>query len=317
MASSPDTAPTTRLLQAIRDLAIAGHLADVQTIVRRAAREIADCDGATFVLMDGGLCYYADEDAVAPLWKGSRFPLETCISGWAMLNKTHAVIPDIYVDGRIPHEAYRPTFVKSLVMMPMRTLEPIGAIGVYWATHHEATEQEIALLSGLADAASIALEKVNIADELAAEVAVAKHDARVDELTGLLNRRGFFGEVQAALANGASGWVAYIDLDGLKQVNDEHGHAAGDRLLAEVAADLRKMVRRDDSVARFGGDEFVVFGAGGPEESLAKRIGAALRGRGSVGIAPVKSVADFEYALLQADAHMYESKRARVLSNVR
>lgn len=307
---------TLRLLDAIRRLGVASHLTEVQEIVRSAARDIAECDGATFVLRDGGQCYYADEDAIAPLWKGSRFPLEACISGWAMLNRQHVVIPDIYVDDRIPHEAYRPTFVKSLLMMPMRTLEPMGAIGAYWASNHTATEQEISLLAGLADAASIALEKVNIAEELAAEVAVALHDSRVDELTGLLNRRGFFNAAHASLDASTGGWVAYIDLDGLKVINDQQGHAAGDRYLMSVADDLRRTVRQEDLVARLGGDEFVVFGSGDVRQSLSDRIELALQGRGSVGMAQVDDHESLEAALLAADASMYEMKRSRALSRV-
>lgn len=313
MATDSATDATLRLLDAIRRLGVASHLSEVQEIVRTAARDIARCDGATFVLRDGDQCFYADEDAIAPLWKGSRFPLDACISGWAMLNRQHVVIPDIYVDDRIPHEAYRPTFVKSLLMMPMRTLEPMGAIGTYWASPHTATEQEVSLLAGLADAASIALEKVNIAEELAAEVAVARRDARVDELTGLLNRRGFFNAAHEALDKRTGGWVAYIDLDGLKAINDRQGHAAGDLYLTTVAEDLRRSVRQEDLVARLGGDEFVVFGAGDARQSLSDRIEIALQGRGSVGLAQVEDHESLEAALLEADASMYETKRSRAL----
>jgi len=86
-------------------------------------------DGASFILRDGENCFYVEEDALGPLWKGRRFPLSSCVGGWAMLNRQAAVIKDIYQDARIPHEAYRPTFVKSLVMMPIRTLAPVAAIG--------------------------------------------------------------------------------------------------------------------------------------------------------------------------------------------
>jgi GAF domain-containing protein len=70
------------------------------------------------------------------LWKGQRFPMEICGSGWTMKNKKVAIIPDVFEDDRIPIEAYEPTFVKSLLMVPIRTLNPIGAIGNYWATQH-------------------------------------------------------------------------------------------------------------------------------------------------------------------------------------
>ena len=73
-----------RLLRAARDLALARTQEDVQRIVSNAARELAGSDGAAFVLRDDGKCYYADEDAIAPLWKGHAFPIENCISGWSI-----------------------------------------------------------------------------------------------------------------------------------------------------------------------------------------------------------------------------------------
>src|SRR5215469_16397929 len=92
--------------------------------------------------------------------------MDICISGWAMLHRQPAVIEDIYADNRIPHDAYRPTFVKSLAMVPIRSLDPIGAIGNYWAKRHLPTEEEVKLLRALADATSVALENVRIYAEL-------------------------------------------------------------------------------------------------------------------------------------------------------
>jgi signal transduction histidine kinase len=160
-----------RLVTAVQELSLVRTLPAIQQIVKRAARELVGADGATFVLRDGDKCYYADEDAISPLWKGQRFPLRTCISGWAMLNARPAVIPDIYVDPRIPIDAYRPTFVKSLVMTPIRVKAPIGAIGVYWAHHRQATEREIELLQGLANTTSVAMENVQVYTELEQRVA--------------------------------------------------------------------------------------------------------------------------------------------------
>ena len=79
-----------------------------------------------------------------------------------MLNRQHVVIPDIYSDDRIPHDAYRPTFVKSLVMVPVRREDPIAAIGAYWAAYHVATPMEIGVLQSLADAAALALYNVQL-----------------------------------------------------------------------------------------------------------------------------------------------------------
>ncbi|MEG3990512.1 GAF domain-containing protein, partial [Microcoleus sp. S28C3] len=112
-----------KLLVVVQELSLARSLEDVMAIVRVAARQLTGADGATFVLRDKDQCFYADEDAIAPLWKGLRFPMSICISGWTMLNRQPTVIPDIYEDARIPHAAYQPTFVKSLAMVPIRTID--------------------------------------------------------------------------------------------------------------------------------------------------------------------------------------------------
>ena len=77
---------TQWLVETVQKLSLARNIDTITQIVRSVARKIIGADGATFVLRDNNLCYYADEDAISPLWKGSRFPIETCISGWAMMN---------------------------------------------------------------------------------------------------------------------------------------------------------------------------------------------------------------------------------------
>lgn len=148
------------LVNAVQHLSLARDIETITDIVRKTARQITGADGATFVLKENDKCYYANEDAISPLWKGQRFPLQSCVSGWTMINKQVAIIPDIYKDERVPVEAYKPTFVKSLVMVPIRTLNPIGAIGNYWAEHHEPSPEEIELLQSLADITSVSIENV-------------------------------------------------------------------------------------------------------------------------------------------------------------
>jgi PAS domain S-box-containing protein len=154
-----------QLVETIQKLAQARDLENIMGVVRSAARVLTGADGATFVLREGDQCYYADEDAIQPLWKGHRFPMSMCISGWVMMNHEVAVIKDIYADARIPAEAYRPTFVKSLAMVPIRSRDPLGAIGNYWANPHSPTQEEIQLLQTLADATAIALENVRLFNE--------------------------------------------------------------------------------------------------------------------------------------------------------
>jgi len=155
-----------RLVAVVKDLSMARDAEAIQQIVKVAARDLVGADGAAFVLRDGDLCYYVEEDAIGPLWKGRRFPMAACISGWAMHHKEAVAIQDIFADARIPVDAYAPTFVRSLVMVPIRVDDPVGAIGTYWAGHHEATPDEIDLLQSLADSTSVALENVGILADL-------------------------------------------------------------------------------------------------------------------------------------------------------
>jgi len=159
-----------QLVQVIHELSMTRDLGGVMMIVRRAARTLTGADGATFVLRDGDYCYYADEDAIAPLWKGMRFPIESCVSGWAMRHREAVVIEDIYADDRVPTAAYRPTFVRSLAMVPIRRLDPIGAIGNYWATRQHPSDSNVRLLQALADSTAIAMANVELLSSLESRV---------------------------------------------------------------------------------------------------------------------------------------------------
>src|SRR6201986_1009477 len=97
------TDPSWKLLEAASErLKLTTSLWEIVEIVRATARSIVAADGVTFVLRDGDKCHYVEEDAISPLWKGQRFPMEACISGWAMRNSKTAVLKDIYLDDRIP-----------------------------------------------------------------------------------------------------------------------------------------------------------------------------------------------------------------------
>ena len=96
---------------------------------------------------------------MVPLRKGQRFPVSDCISGWAMMQRTAVAIADTRHDERIPQEAYRPTFVRSLAMVPMLATDPMGAIGVYWARPGQPDPAVVESLQRLADLAVTALKR--------------------------------------------------------------------------------------------------------------------------------------------------------------
>lgn len=110
----------------------------------------------------------------------------------------------------------------------------------------------------------------------------AHRQSITDPLTGLLNRRGFDAlagaELLRARRRGATCVLAFVDLDGLKSVNDRLGHAAGDAILVLAAMLLKKVFRTTDFVARLGGDEFAVLApdSGDAVESIRRRLDAAV-----------------------------------------
>jgi len=153
----------------------------------------------------------------------------------------------------------------------------------------------------------------------------------VDELTGLRNRRGFMvlGEAQLALAHrmGRNAALYFADLDGFKHINDEFGHAEGDRALVDFAAILRAVFRESDILARLGGDEFVVLALEAPDVDaavLAMRIeehldrfnaGAGRPYRLAVSVGTARREPDSGETLIEqlqrADTEMYRIKQQR------
>ncbi len=160
--------------------------------------------------------------------------------------------------------------------------------------------------------------------ELALDNALAherlQHAAHTDPLTSLANRRGLEQLVRERRGRRPLVILA-IDVDGLKEVNDRHGHAAGDELLMSVARSVRTILRTGDVLARIGGDEFAAVVFDSDEESgasVAARIVEAVRSAGprgrrprvSIGVATVEPGASLPHGLDRADAAMYEAKRA-------
>lgn len=151
-----------QLLEAIEKLAGAGSMEDVVATLRASARRLVGADGIAVILREDEQCWYVEEDAVSPLWKGHKFPLTSCISGWAMLHKETVAIPDVRSDPRIPQELYRDTFVRSLLMVPVRSSDPIGAIGAYWSDPFQPSRHQVAMLERLARATATAMENVRL-----------------------------------------------------------------------------------------------------------------------------------------------------------
>lgn len=132
----------------------------------------------------------------------------------------------------------------------------VFASPLLYAPEAREPEHVVSLLVLVATAVTISVVVGHDKRALVRAERAARELARRDPLTGLYNRRAFVEEV-----SGRAGrqWIAVVDLDDFKRVNDLHGHAAGDRVLQRVGAALQAGVREDDFVARVGGDEFAII----------------------------------------------------------
>ncbi len=178
-------------------------------------------------------------------------------------------------------------------------------------------------------AALLVAQSANL--EIAQSRAVAEQQARTDDLTGLRNRRDFAERLERHLTRAAYDQrpigLLLIDIDFFKQINDWHGHGAGDQLLTAFSGRLRDATRPDDLVARWGGEEFVVLltdlGSGNVLAERAEQIrkaiartpfivaGQAIGVRVSIGAARSSvALATSDALLAAADGAMYEAKRA-------
>jgi diguanylate cyclase len=181
-------------------------------------------------------------------------------------------------------------------------------------------------LAVLVPAASVAI-LIAMRERLARESDALRATARRDPLTGLANRRSLLERGQYEVARhsrtGRGFCVLMLDLDGFKGLNDRFGHAAGDDLLREVAAALRRAMREQDTVARLGGDEFCVLApetdAAGAQRALTRAMAAV--GRVTAGVDKLAASAgaaifpadgeSIETLLNAADQRLLELKRHR------
>jgi diguanylate cyclase (GGDEF)-like protein len=186
---------------------------------------------------------------------------------------------------------------------------------------------EFAMTESLGNFADIVLDRCALADQQRRSEAALTHQATHDSLTGLPNRLLLEDRVSQALARsrrrGTRVAVMFIDVDRFKVINDSLGHTVGDELLRIVAKRLQRLLRPEDTIARFGGDEFVIVTENWTLDEtpagLAARIaeglsaparigGAEVVSTVSIGIAVARADYDAGALLRDADAAMYQAK---------
>lgn len=235
------------------------------------------------------------------------------------------VAPDVSVVPAYADRSDRLTMpVGAYIGFPLRA--PDGSLfGTVCGVGTTPQDAEIAEFTPLLEMLSEVLSTVLSLDahtfSLSRELESSRLDAETDALTGLLNRRAW----QAACAIeesrhhllGDHASIIMMDLDGLKPLNDQRGHAAGDELLRHAAGVLKKSSRTSDVVARLGGDEFAVLcpqATATAATALLERLRSELEDAGvraSLGVATMDQLSTMAETEALADQAMYDDKRRR------
>lgn len=252
----------------------------------------------------------------------SLLPLGKCLCGKAAANREIVYqnhlndLHEIQYDGMQPHGHY------CIPVLSEGRL--LGVLNAYIEPGHERNKTEEGFLKNVADTLAVVIERKQAEEQL-------KKMAHFDNLTGLPNRSLFQDRLDQVLAlskrHKDEFAVLFLDLDHFKEVNDTLGHDAGDDLLSHAASRLLSCVRKSDTVARMGGDEFTVIvseaNAEGSVEYVARHIieslikpfelnGTQCQVGTSIGIAVYPHDGrDGETLLKHADIAMYEAKKER------
>lgn len=296
--------------------------------------EVLPVTGAGVLMMDRADNHYflsATDDVIRSI-EGLQVELGEGPCFEAYRSGQAVAVPDLAADRRFPSFSERALAagLGGVASLPLRLDDvSIGALEIYTAEPAELTERDLRAAQTLADVMAAYVFNARARSAAAAAARAWRRESLHDALTGLPNRTLVHDRLDQALrsldrGHGTVG-VLFLDIDGLKAVNDAHGHAAGDELLRAVAARAARVVRPQDTVGRLSGDEFVVVCgslAGCVEaveiahrvlEAVAAPItidGAPLAARVSVGVACAQSAGETSDQLLRrADAAMYEAKR--------
>lgn len=239
-------------------------------------------------------------------------------AGWAGLRLGR--IGRLHVDEAVIHEVPEAIDVREaspMLLVPVGD-PPVGVL-VGATTGGQLDAGDITIVQAAVRQFARAVARERDRQDAVTQAAAMRTASQVDALTGLLNRRGFdrilaIEEQRATRGNGDDA-VIMVDLDGLKRINDSHGHAAGDALIKRAAEALDGALRGSDQLFRIGGDEFVILATECTPpglDTLVSRLVEALDTAGvdaSVGSASRRDNGTLQHALDAADAAMYLEKQ--------
>ena len=311
-------------------------LGEVLTRSTELSQTLTDAAGAVVEMMDGPDLVYRATSGMAQGLLGQRRPKTQSLSGRCVLQcleeRAPVICLDTEADPRVDREGCRAAGFRALIVAPLIYDDtPVGVLKVLSqepGAFDDQAAQALGLMSQVIAASMVqATEHGSKLEEIEALYQRATRDA----LTGLANRALFYDQLRQSLALARRQkrpmGIALLDMDGLKSINDHHGHRAGDAALRALATRLQKATRASDTVARLGGDEFGVLLSTVQDPEAAAEVGRKIsrqvegpfefEGRAyplgaSVGLAvyPDEGL-EPEGLMALADERMYAAKRTR------
>lgn len=252
---------------------------------------------------------------------GTTFPLDGTLVGQAFTTQEIVEVSDISndtIDGR----TLTKVGMRSCMSAPLISVgRSYGTFNVAHANPGHFTPQDQRIVGALS---SLLASFVRVHFEMEEQ----QRRARIDSLTGALNRSGFMAELESRFeAKSGLQCLLFLDLDGFKAINDAYGHAAGDKMLIDMAERFRRALRPEDLLGRIGGDEFVVICDPGDGQEVGMGVAERLLFEGqqllavgptmlsprlSIGLAVADTRVDTaERTLAEADLAMYEAKKSK------
>ncbi|KQW46455.1 MULTISPECIES: sensor domain-containing diguanylate cyclase [unclassified Roseateles] len=301
-------------------------LGGLMNLVVGRTLNLANADGAAVEMAEGDDMVYRAAAGMAAHSLGLRLQRGSSLSGLCVSEGRALHCDDALSDPRTDRAACAKLGLRSMIVVPLRHHgETVGVLKAMSSQVGHFNERHVALMELLSDLVGAAMY-------FATRYAPGDlfHKATHDGLTDLPNRSLFLDRLRSSLfqsvRDGQPLAVLMLDLNGLKPINDNHGHRAGDAVLLEFARRLRGSVRQSDTAARLGGDEFGVMlrplaAEGGLETALTRlrqqlNGGFQFEGRSlpvaaSMGVACYPEDGDDVAQLMElADQRMYHHKRA-------
>lgn len=303
----------------------------VEAVVNRIPT-ITNAEGAIVEYTENDEMVYRGASGFARPLLGKRARREASLSGLCVRLGQILRSDDIQVDPRVDIEPFGQVGVRSMVVAPLKhDGSVVGVLKIVSAETHAFTARDVRVLELMSELIAAAMYHA-ARNESNALYQLATHDP----LTGLANRTLFFERVNRLTSPGRRQieplGILLIDMDGLKRVNDNFGHRAGDAAIRETAIRISRIPRRSDIVARLGGDEFGVILGEISEISDLRAIvdrishetdqpfrfeGHTMDLTASIGHARFPDDGSNVDALLEAaDRSMYQMKRSRATSRL-